>query len=649
MKKWFLLLILVLFSGFALAENIYQYDSLQTRVQINGNLQLVAAGNSPQVQDVSVDLRLFPLDDYRQQRLSLDSSGREDDKSIRYFWNDGVLGEKTFGYTTVTKMINTRQEVKVKIPFPVQNIKGYESYLQPTESIDSDNPSIIAKAAELAEGEDDLFKVSFKVASWVEENVKYDLNTLTSESSQKASWVLEHKEGVCDEMTSLFVAMMRSLGVPARFVSGISYTTSDLFEENWQPHGWAEVYFPNLGWVSFDITFGEYGYIDVTHIKLRDGFDPLESATEYQWTARDVNLTPGKLKTRVDILRTGNIIQEKIQLNQELYMEEVSPGSYNLIKGILHNTENHYAAATLQLAVPQEIEVLGRNKRTILLSPLETKETYWIIQVSDTLDPQYEYTFPTAIYSEQNTTAEGVFKAVSSARKFTQEEIEQLVIKNEEKTYSQKVSIKCEFPPEINVGEIAEAECWIKNEGNVNLNNLRYCLEEKCSTLNLLINQQYNLSMPLSGQTPGWKQIAVTAENELIEKRTVVDYAVLDAPGIDLELKAPEQVEYGQEYSISVLAQKESFSIPQHVFITLKGNGFQNTWALKELILPRELKLNIDGTRSSFSNEFTVIARWQDFRGNEFSEKRTVEIKGEGKTVSDKARMILNTIVGWFY
>ena len=84
--------------------------------------------------------------------------------------------------------------------------------------------------------------------------------------------------------------MARSLGIPARFSSGISYSTSDLFPEPWQPHGWAEVYFPGVGWVSFDITFGEYGYIDVTHIKLRDGFDPTEPATKFEWLAEDVKL-----------------------------------------------------------------------------------------------------------------------------------------------------------------------------------------------------------------------------------------------------------------------------------------------------------------------------------------------------------------------
>ncbi len=123
--------------------------------------------------------------------------------------------------------------------FPITDVGENQQYLLATENIDSHNSEVIQIASELAEGEDDLFKVAFKLASWVEENVEYDLNTLTATASQKASWVLENRQGVCDEMTSLFIAMARSLGIPARFTSGISYTTSELFDENWQPHGWA--------------------------------------------------------------------------------------------------------------------------------------------------------------------------------------------------------------------------------------------------------------------------------------------------------------------------------------------------------------------------------------------------------------------------
>ena len=60
---------------------------------------------------------------------------------------------------------------------------------------------------------DDLFIVVYKLAEWVKTNVNYDLSTLTASVSQKASWVLDNKEGVCDEITNLFIALSRALGI----------------------------------------------------------------------------------------------------------------------------------------------------------------------------------------------------------------------------------------------------------------------------------------------------------------------------------------------------------------------------------------------------------------------------------------------------
>ncbi len=72
------------------------------------------------------------------------------------------------------------------------------------------------------------------------------------------------KEGVCEHYVSALVVMLRSLGIPARVVAG--YGTGDynpvtnLYEVRANDaHAWAEVYFPNVGWVPFDPTPGWNG------------------------------------------------------------------------------------------------------------------------------------------------------------------------------------------------------------------------------------------------------------------------------------------------------------------------------------------------------------------------------------------------------
>jgi transglutaminase-like putative cysteine protease len=455
MKRLLLLTIFILCSSFVLTDNIYQYDYLDLQLKIDGKFDLIPESSSAKISNVKVNLLLYPENDHRQQLKEIVTFGEVENGKLVFEWDDKQIEEKQYGYTALVNTINSRNKVKNRVQFPLSKIDVDHDYLLPTLKINSDNPDIIAKATEIAEGEDDLFKVTFKLASWIDENIDYDLNELTTNKAQKASWVLEHRQGVCDEMASLFVAMCRSLGIPAKFVSGISYTSNqevvNTVGSNWAGHGWAEVYFPNIGWVSFDLTFTEYGYIDVTHIKLTEGLDTDDASTEtkFEWLANDVNLQSFPPETTVEIVNRGIIQKEEIVLEQEILDNNIEPGSYNLIKGILKNTADYYVATTLKLALPEEVEIIGRDKRQILLSPKEVRETYWIVKVSDDLNKGYSYTFPVLIYSEKNTTVKDTFSASSGENLYSLSDIEELTISDEEKVYSRRIFFSCDYQREV--------------------------------------------------------------------------------------------------------------------------------------------------------------------------------------------------------
>lgn len=83
------------------------------------------------------------------------------------------------------------------------------------------------------------------------------------------------RRGVCQDFTHIFAACARSVGVPARYVSGHFYSTeSGLAQE--AGHAWTEAFVPNLGWVGFDAANG----ICVTdaHIRVAIGLDYLGAA-----------------------------------------------------------------------------------------------------------------------------------------------------------------------------------------------------------------------------------------------------------------------------------------------------------------------------------------------------------------------------------
>ncbi len=69
------------------------------------------------------------------------------------------------------------------------------------------------------------------------------------------------REGVCEQYVTALVVMARTLGIPARLVTGYgagSYSRLTGYYEvrASDAHSWAEVYFPEYGWVPFDPTPG---------------------------------------------------------------------------------------------------------------------------------------------------------------------------------------------------------------------------------------------------------------------------------------------------------------------------------------------------------------------------------------------------------
>ena len=72
-------------------------------------------------------------------------------------------------------------------------------------------------------------------------------------------WFLfDHREGTCGVYSSAFVVMARSVGIPARVVSGwaISQTAATQTVRADQAHQWAEVVLEGIGWVTFEPTGG---------------------------------------------------------------------------------------------------------------------------------------------------------------------------------------------------------------------------------------------------------------------------------------------------------------------------------------------------------------------------------------------------------
>ncbi len=71
------------------------------------------------------------------------------------------------------------------------------------------------------------------------------------------AYVLREGHGDCGQVSLLYISLMRSLGVPARWESGWMLHPG---EKNY--HDWAEVYYEGIGWVPVDVSFGRFSNTD---------------------------------------------------------------------------------------------------------------------------------------------------------------------------------------------------------------------------------------------------------------------------------------------------------------------------------------------------------------------------------------------------
>jgi transglutaminase-like putative cysteine protease len=74
-------------------------------------------------------------------------------------------------------------------------------------------------------------------------------------AAQTAAETLATGVGACRDLTVLFMAACRSLGIAARFVSGYQ-AQAETPDGQRHLHAWPEVFLPGLGWRGFDPTHG---------------------------------------------------------------------------------------------------------------------------------------------------------------------------------------------------------------------------------------------------------------------------------------------------------------------------------------------------------------------------------------------------------
>jgi transglutaminase-like putative cysteine protease len=111
---------------------------------------------------------------------------------------------------------------------------------------------------ELTAGDETPYETATTIRDWLEKK-PYSLNASHEPGEPVADqFIFEMESGYCQYYATSMVVMLRTQGIPARYVVG--YAPGERVGENQylvtadRGHAWVEVFFPETGWVRFDPT-----------------------------------------------------------------------------------------------------------------------------------------------------------------------------------------------------------------------------------------------------------------------------------------------------------------------------------------------------------------------------------------------------------
>lgn len=196
-----------------------------------------------------------------------DSVHKQGNDNTRYdrdtdtlYLNPGRTGEQIYGY-----------ELTAGVPaFSADRLRSVQG--ADPEDVASRNLELPAQlparvrdlGISLTEGVETRYDAVMAVMNYLKNNYVYSLDTAypPAGSDFADDFLFVQKTGYCDHFSTAMTVLLRSGGIPARWVKGFAPGTPD--SEDGQrykisyadAHAWVEVYFPDAGWIPFDPTPG---------------------------------------------------------------------------------------------------------------------------------------------------------------------------------------------------------------------------------------------------------------------------------------------------------------------------------------------------------------------------------------------------------
>lgn len=245
----FILILVVICFHFTFSE------ANERRVEVTFKINLKAPDNSK-------DVRLwipFPVSDANQTIEDMRISGNYSKQGVyrEKEWGNSVLyaeWKNSMNNRTLTYAFNVRRKELVRKGFPNNelsfNKKEFERYLTPT-SLSPTSGKVKETAENITRDKKTTLAKARAIYDWIVDNMYRDPK-IKGCGMGEVEKLLISLGGKCGDIHSVYVALARSVGVPARDIFGIRIPAGKEGDMTKTQHCWAEFYLPGYGWVPID-------------------------------------------------------------------------------------------------------------------------------------------------------------------------------------------------------------------------------------------------------------------------------------------------------------------------------------------------------------------------------------------------------------
>jgi len=163
---------------------------------------------------------------------------------------------------------------------------GFETYLDENRLIPVRLDAITKTATELQLAEESPIRASRRTYDWLIKEFTYNWKA-PGAGIGDVRWACDSKTGDCSDYHSMFIALMRNVGIPADHEFGFPIRTTASEGRIPSYHCWARFHVEGVGWIPLDASEAD------KHPELFEYNFGSQSANLFKFThGRDVNLVP---------------------------------------------------------------------------------------------------------------------------------------------------------------------------------------------------------------------------------------------------------------------------------------------------------------------------------------------------------------------